>query len=42
MQSMSKIYQIIWSVSEFTGISLGRFAPHVFGKMIGIKGKKKN
>ena len=39
---MTKIYQIIWNVSELTGIGLGRLAPRVFEKMIGIKGKKAN
>ena len=35
---MNKLYKIIWDTSEFTGIRLGRFAPFVFGKMIGVKG----
>ena len=30
----------IWDFSEFTNIGLGRFAPIVFGWMIGSKGKK--
>lgn len=29
------IFGIIWNLSEFTGIGLGRFAPYVFGKLIG-------
>ena len=32
------IWRIIWELSEFTGIGLGRFAPLVFGKMIGKEG----
>jgi hypothetical protein len=28
----------IWNLSEFTNISLGKYAPFVFGKMIGAKG----
>jgi len=27
----------LWNFSEWSGISLGRFAPHVFGAMIGSK-----
>jgi hypothetical protein len=34
------IWRIIWELSEFTGIGLGKFAPFVFGKMIGRKGEK--
>jgi len=30
----------IWNTSEYTGIGLGRFAPIVFGWMIGSKGTK--
>lgn len=30
----------LWDISEFTGISLGRFAPKVFELMIGCKGEK--
>ena len=37
---MKLFWKAIWSLSEFTGIGLGRFAPYVFGKMIGCKGKK--
>jgi hypothetical protein len=38
---MSKqIYGLIWNTSERLGIGLGRFAPFVFGKMIGVKGRK--
>jgi len=35
------MWKFIWNISEFTGIGLGRFAPFVFGKMMGYKGKKK-
>lgn len=39
---MSRIfYRLLWDLSEFTGIGLGRFAPYVFGQMVGVKGKKK-
>ena len=31
----------IWNFSEWSGIGLGRFAPHVFGAMIGSKANKK-
>lgn len=40
---MSKMfYRILWDLSEFSGIGLGRFAPFVFGRMIGSDGKKVN
>lgn len=29
------IWSWIWDISEIIGISLGRFAPYVFGKLIG-------
>lgn len=31
------IARLIWDLSEFTGIGLGRFAPYIFGAMIGRK-----
>lgn len=31
--------KLIWDFSECFHIPLGRFAPHVFGAMIGRKGK---
>jgi len=38
---MSKIfYRFVWDLSEVTGIGLGRFAPYVFGMMVGVEGKK--
>lgn len=37
-----QIGEFIWTLSEFTGIGLGRYAPIVFGWMIGRKGKKIN
>ena len=37
---MKLIFRFIWELSELTGIRLGRFAPFVFEKMIGVKGKK--
>lgn len=36
-----RVYTFIWNVSEFTGIGLGKYAPYVFGKMLGKKGKNK-
>jgi len=32
---------IIWQLSEWSNIGLGRFAPTVFGWMIGSKGEPK-
>ena len=37
---MRIIGTIIWEISETTGIGLGRYAPIVFGWMIGSKGTK--
>lgn len=37
---MKWIFTQVWNLSEFTGIGLGRFAPYVFEKMVGIKGEK--
>lgn len=31
---------LIWRLSEFCGIGLGRFAPFVFERMIGSKGHR--
>ncbi len=39
---MKILATIIWNLSEFTGIGLGRFAPYIFGRMIGAKGKRIN
>lgn len=36
------IWAFIWETSELTGIPLGRFAPYIFGKMIGSPNKKKD
>lgn len=35
------IASCIWNTSEYLEIPLGRFAPTVFGWMIGVKNKKK-
>lgn len=35
-----RIGKAIWMFTEFFGISLGRFAPVVFGWMIGATGRK--
>jgi hypothetical protein len=32
-----EIWSIVWNLSEWLGIPLGKFAPFVFGKMIGSK-----
>ena len=37
MMNMGWTWGLLWDISEFTGIGLGRFAPYVFGKMIGSK-----
>lgn len=39
-ENMKFIGKVIWSFSELFHISLGNFAPTVFGWMIGKKGKK--
>lgn len=31
------IWRVIWEISEWSGIGLGRLAPFVFAKMIGCK-----
>ena len=31
---------LLWNFSEWSGMGLGRFAPIIFGWMIGVKGKK--
>lgn len=36
---MREPWKTIWELSEFTGVGLGRFAPFIFGKMIGHSGK---
>lgn len=35
-----QIAKIIWDISELTGIGLGKYAPKIFGYMIGSKPKK--
>jgi len=34
---MKWFWTMLWNLSEFTGIGLGRIAPFVFGKMIEVK-----
>ncbi len=34
------MWRAIWEFTEFWNIPLGRFAPYVFGKMIGVKGER--
>jgi len=36
------ICRCIWDLSEWSHIPLGRFAPVIFGGMIGCKGKQIN
>lgn len=31
---------MIWNTAEWTGTDIGRFAPYVFGKVIGNKGNR--
>ena len=31
---------MIWDTAEYAHVDLGRFAPYVFGKMIGSKGRR--
>ena len=35
-----KFWALVWNTSEFLHIGLGRFAPFVFERMIGSKGKR--
>lgn len=35
-------FYLIWQLSEWSGIGLGRFAPWVFERMIGAKGEVKD
>lgn len=37
---MKWLWTAIWDLSEWSGIGLGRWAPVVFGRMIGRKGKR--
>lgn len=37
---MRTIGKLIWDISEFTGFGLGKYAPIVFGWMVGSKGKR--
>lgn len=37
---MKEFWSFIWWFSEYFYIPLGRFAPFVFGKMVGKKGHK--
>jgi len=34
------LWRSVWSLSETCGIDLGRFAPWVFGQMIGRRGRE--
>lgn len=37
---MRHFWSFVWNLSEFTGIGLGKYAPFVFGRMIGVKGEE--
>lgn len=37
---MRWVYTAIWNLSEWSGIGLGKYAPYVFKKIIGIKGQE--
>ena len=37
---MRTIAKLIWNMSEFTGVGLGKFAPVILGMMLGSKGEK--
>ena len=34
-------WSIVWNISEFTGIGLGRLAPWIFAQMIGAEKYKR-
>lgn len=34
------IWQLVWDISEWSGVGLGRFAPWVFQQMIGAKRRR--
>ncbi len=38
---LSLLASIIWNLSEFLNVSLGRFAPVIFNAMLGAKNKTK-
>jgi hypothetical protein len=38
-QSRKYFATVVWNMSESSGIQLGRFAPKIFGWMIGAEGK---
>jgi hypothetical protein len=35
------IWRLVWTLSEWSGVPLGRFAPFVFGKAIGASSWRK-
>lgn len=37
---MKILWRFIWNASETLGIPLGKYAPIVFERMLGIKGNK--
>lgn len=37
---MRRICSLIWNLSEWTGIGLGRFAPWVFGGLVGARPRR--
>lgn len=40
MKIRQRIAKEIWDFCEFYNLPLGRLAPHVFGWMVGCKGKR--
>ncbi len=37
---MKQFWRSIWNLAEFYSIDLGRFAPWILGKMLGVKGRR--
>jgi len=37
-----ELWSVVWNLAEYTGTGLGRFAPWVFGQMMGCKAEKKD
>ena len=37
-----EFWSIVWNMAEYFNVDLGRFAPWVFGQMIGCKSEKQS
>lgn len=37
---MRWFWTLVWNLSELTGIGLGRYAPFVFERMLGVEGEE--